>query len=392
MFSSPNRVIVVLGVLTLTLAWVLDFGVIQPNRIVAGTGYGLGDALGLAASVVFSAGMLVILWLAAVASRFRYVMLTTALMLLLLALPWGLAQFAERQLPGSSAYARTAMGAGFWCLLFLPTLMLGECVQRLGAGRGLALVLLALVILSWVLAVSSGEIDSLSLLKEYAIRPDQFRAALFDHLALALSAVTISLVLAFALALVMIRRPRWRRPVFGVVSFLQTIPSLALFGLLIAPLSALSNTFPFLQRWGIHGIGWAPALLALIAYSLLPMVRNTFVALTEVSPTLLEAGEGMGMNPRQLFFRVKLPLAMPVIVEGIRVTTIQAIGLTAVAALIGAGGFGKFIFQGLGQAAMDLVLLGAVPTLLLALLADAALSALSSALFSALSPAMRSAP
>ncbi|MDX1799347.1 MAG: ABC transporter permease [Marinobacter sp.] len=383
MFSSPNRVLVVLGVFTLILAWVLDFGVIQPNRIVAGTGYGLGDALGLLASSLFSAGMVVVLWLASVARRYRYPALTALLVVLLLALPWGLALFAERHLPGSSAYARTAMGAGFWCLLFLPTLMLGECLQRLGAGRGVALLLLALVILSWALAITSGDIDSLSLLKEYAARPDQFRAALWDHLALALSAVAISLVLAFALALLMIRRERCRRPVFGVVSFLQTIPSLALFGLLIAPLSALSDTFPVLKQLGVQGIGWAPALLALIAYSLLPMVRNSYVALTGVSPALLEAGEGMGMNPRQLFFRVKLPLAMPVIIEGVRVTTIQAIGLTAVAALIGAGGFGKFIFQGLGQAAMELVVLGALPTVLLALLADAVLSALSAAMRSA---------
>ncbi len=383
MFSSPNRVIVVLGALTLTLAWVLDFGVIQPNRIVAGTGYGLGEALGLVASVTFSVGMVMILGLGAVASRFRYSLLTAGLLLLLLVLPWGLALFAERQLPGSSTYARTAMGAGFWCLLFLPALMLGECLQRLRAGRGLALILLALVLTSWTLAVTSGDIDSLSILKEYAARPDQFRAALSDHLALALSAVAISLVLAFVLALMMVRRVSWRRPVFGVVSFLQTVPSLALFGLLIAPLSALSATFPLLQQLGIQGIGWAPALLALIAYSLLPMVRNTFVALTDVPPTLLEAGEGMGMNARQLFFRVKLPLAMPVILEGIRVTIIQAIGLTAVAALIGAGGFGTFIFQGLGQAAMDLVLLGALPTVLLALVADAVLSALASTMRSA---------
>lgn len=380
MRSVPNRVIAVLGLLTLVLLWGLDFGVIQPNRIVAGTGYGITDAVGLAASIVLTVILLLVLMQAIRASRFRYELLCAVMMLLLTALPWGLAMFAERQLPGSSAYARIAPGAGFWSLLFLLTLMLAECVQRLGAGRRLWLISAALVVASWAVAITSGEIDSLSLLKEYATRPEQFREALADHLLLALSAVAISLVLAFALALVMIRRKSWRRPVFGVVSFLQTIPSLALFGLLIAPLSALSSAVPLLQQLGIRGIGWAPALLALIAYSLLPMVRNTFVALTDVPQALLEAGEGMGMNPRQLFFRVKLPLAMPVIIEGIRITTIQAIGLTAVAALIGAGGFGTFIFQGLGQAAMDLVLLGALPTVLLALTADAVLSALAKAM------------
>ena len=133
------------------------------------------------------------------------------------------------------------------------------------------------------------------------------------------------------------------------MSFLQTIPSLAVFGLLIAPLSALSSALPFLQDLGIRGIGWAPALLALIAYSLLPMVRNTFVAITEVPESLADAARGMGMNEHQVFYQLKLPLALPVMIEGVRITTIQAIGLTAVAALIGAGGFGGFIFQGLGR-------------------------------------------
>jgi osmoprotectant transport system permease protein len=178
----------------------------------------------------------------------------------------------------------------------------------------------------------------------------------------------------------MIRSPGWQRPILGAVSFLQTIPSLAVFGLLIAPLGALASAFPVLQALGVRGIGWAPALLALVAYSLLPMVRNTFVALTDIPEHLTDAARGMGMTERQVFFQLKLPLAMPVIIEGLRITTIQAIGLTAVAALIGAGGFGDFIFQGLGQAAMDLVLLGALPTIALALLADALLTMLAASL------------
>ena len=110
------------------------------------------------------------------------------------------------------------------------------------------------------------------------------------------------------------------------------------------------------------------------------MVRNTFVALTEVPESLADAARGMGMNEHQVFYQLKLPLALPVMIEGVRITTIQAIGLTAVAALIGAGGFGGFIFQGLGQAAMDLVLLGALPTIALALLADALLTMLAASL------------
>ncbi|WP_190294935.1 ABC transporter permease [Marinobacter sp. R17] len=378
--EPPNRVITVLGLLALVLVWVLDLGTVQPNRIVPGTGYGLFAAAGWLGAVTVSAGLCVLMALAVLPLRRRYTLLGILLTLALAALPDLLVIFTSAHLPKDSPYARTAVGAGFWSLLFLLVLMLIEVVGRLRIGRRGQLGILVVILAGWALLIRQGGLDSLSLMREFSNRPDQFLQALWAHLALALGAVAISFVLAFALVLKMMRSEAWRRPVFGVVSFLQTIPSLALFGLLIAPLSALTAAFPLLQSLGIRGIGWAPALLALIAYSLLPMVRNTFVALTEVPEAVIDAGRGMGMTERQLFLQARLPLAIPVIIEGVRITSIQAMGLTAVAALIGAGGFGTFIFQGLGQAAMDLVMLGALPTIGLALAADVVLSTLANAL------------
>lgn len=376
----PNRVIPVLAGLALVLVWLLDFGTIQPNRIVPGTGHSLWSAVG-----GFNAGLVtLVLGVAFLLSVLpvlrRYLPILGLVGLSLAAMPLLLEVFAARHLPDGSPYARSSIGAGFWCLLFLLALMLIEILGRLKAGRGLQLLLLVGICGSWLALLSGEGLESLSLVREFNARPDQFAQALWMHLALAFGAVTFSAGLAFALALKMIRSPAWQRPILGAVSFLQTIPSLAVFGLLIAPLSALAAAFPFLQELGIRGIGWAPALLALIAYSLLPMVRNTYVALTDVPEDLADAARGMGMTERQVFFQLKLPLALPVIIEGVRITTIQAIGLTAVAALIGAGGFGGFIFQGLGQAAMDLVLLGALPTIALALLADALLTMLAASL------------
>ena len=376
----PNRVIPVLGALALILVWLLDLGSIQPNRIVPGTGHDLVSALGWVGAGLVTLGLVLAIVLSVLPLPGRYRGLLVLTCGALAALPVLLEVFAARHLPDASPYARTSVGAGFWSLLFLLSLMLIETLGRLRIGRWLQLLLLVFVSGSWLLLLSAEGLESLSLVREFNAQSDRFGQALQMHLALALGAVAVSAVLAFLLALKMIRSPGWQGPILGAVSFLQTIPSLALFGLLIAPLSALSAAFPFLQTLGIRGIGWAPALLALIAYSLLPMVRNTFVALTEVPEYLAEAARGMGMNERQVFFRLKLPLAMPVIIEGIRITCIQAIGLTAVAALIGAGGFGTFIFQGLGQAAMDLVLLGALPTIALALLADALLTMLASTL------------
>ncbi|WP_407657809.1 ABC transporter permease [Marinobacter bohaiensis] len=378
--KRPSRVLPVLGLMALILVWSLDLGSIQPNRIVPGTGYGLFSAVGLSGAAVVTLFLLAVVALAILSVRRRSLMLSLGLVLALAALPLLLIRFTGLHLPADAPYARSAIGAGFWALLFLLVLMLIEVLGRRGSGRWSQLAVLGLILGAWGWLFSRPALSSLSLVREFDNRPDQFVQALWAHLGLALGAVAISFVLAFALALKMMRNERWRRPVMSLASFLQTIPSLALFGLLIAPLSALSSALPWLQELGVRGIGWAPALLALIAYSLLPMVRNTYVALTEVPGSVLEAGQGMGMNPRQLFLQVRLPLALPVIVEGVRITTIQAMGLTAVAALVGAGGFGTFIFQGLGQAAMDLVLLGALPTIALALAADAMLSALAAAL------------
>ncbi|WP_417546012.1 ABC transporter permease [Marinobacter sp.] len=371
-----NRVVLALALAALGCVWLLNLGVVQPNRIVTGTGYGLYAATGWLGAGVVSSLLLVVVVLATRPIHKRFWVLAALLTAALMALPLLLEVFALRKLPTDSAYARIGIGAGFWCLAFFLALMLLETLGQLKASRRFQLSTVLLIVAGWWLCASREGLSSLSLIREYTNRADQFSQALTVHLSLSLGAVAISAVLAFALALAMVKRERMRRPLLGLVSFMQTIPSLALFGLLIAPLGALSAAFPFLQTLGIRGIGWAPALLALIAYSLLPMVRNTYVALMEVPESVVDAGRGMGMSERQIFMQVKLPLALPVIVEGVRITTIQAIGLTAVAALIGAGGFGTFIFQGLGQAAMDLVLLGALPTVVLALAADALLSAL----------------
>jgi osmoprotectant transport system permease protein len=161
---------------------------------------------------------------------------------------------------------------------------------------------------------------------------------------------------------------------------LQTIPSIALFGLLIVPLSALAAAVPWLGAFGIAGVGVAPAIIALVLYALLPAVRNTVAGLRSVDSSAIDAGRGMGMRSSQILWQVELPLSLPILLAGLRIVTVQAIGLAVVAALIGAGGLGTFVFEGLGQYAVDLVLLGALPAILLALAADFVLQILTAML------------
>ena len=159
------------------------------------------------------------------------------------------------------------------------------------------------------------------------------------------------------------RRPRWQRPVLGAVSAVQTVPSLALFGFLI-PVPVLG------------GIGVRSALVALTLYALLPVVRNTVAGIAGVDTAVREAGRGLGMTDRQLLWRVELPLAASVILAGVRVATVTGVGLATIAAAIGAGGLGVFIFRGVAMMDDRTILAGALPAAALALAADALLGAL----------------
>ena len=166
-----------------------------------------------------------------------------------------------------------------------------------------------------------------------------------------------------------------RGPLFATLNIIQTVPSIALFGLLMAPLGLLAASVPLLTQWGIKGVGLAPAVIALTLYSLLPIVRSTAAGLGQVAQPVIEAALGMGLTARQIFWKVELPLALPIFLAGLRVAAVQVIGLAMVAALIGAGGFGAIMFQGLLSGALDLVLLGVVPVVAMALVVDALLKA-----------------
>ena len=182
-------------------------------------------------------------------------------------------------------------------------------------------------------------------------------AATREHLILVLISMIIAVAIGVPLGLALVMHPRLRAGALAVASIFQTIPSLALFGFLI-PL-------PFLG-----GIGTRTAIVALVLYALLPILRNTYVGLTGVDPAILEAAEAMGMTDDQILFRVRLPLATSFILAGIRTATVITIGVATIAAAIGAGGLGTFIFRGVAMVSDAVILAGAIPAALLALLAD----------------------
>lgn len=271
----------------------------------------------------------------------------------------------------ASPAARTSFGAGFWVMGAASLLAMADSARRLGLGAFARVAVGAAVAGLAGLELAAGWLDHLSILKEYANRSDVFADAVLRHGALVLAALLPTLVIGVPLGVLAQRSARVGRLVFPVLNLVQTIPSIALFGLLMAPLAALAAALP---GYGISGVGPVPAVIALTVYSLLPITRNTAVGLDGVPDGVRQAARGMGMTPRQIFLRVELPLALPVFLSGLRVTLVQAVGLAAVAALIGAGGLGSIMFQGLFANALDLVLLGAVPVILFAVAADALLT------------------
>jgi osmoprotectant transport system permease protein len=188
-----------------------------------------------------------------------------------------------------------------------------------------------------------------------------------QHVGLVAISSGLAIVIGVPAGVVLTRRPGWRPAILGFANVVQTIPSLALFGFLI-PL-------PF-----IGGIGARTAIVALVLYGLLPIIRNTYTGIAGVDPAVREAARGMGMTDAQLLWIVELRLAAPMIIAGIRIAVVLGVGIGTIAAAIGGGGLGEFIFRGVAMVNSAVILAGAVPAALLALLADGGLHVVERAL------------
>ncbi|PZR85510.1 MAG: ABC transporter permease [Hyphomicrobiales bacterium] len=282
----------------------------------------------------------------------------------------GAGHFAAFLMQTAPPAARVSLGPAFWILAITAILAIADAVQRGNFGFFARLFIGAAFCAGFFLMAGTGSFDHLSLAREFSNNRGIFATELLHHLGLVGAAVFIALMIGMPLTVLVLRKKAMTGFVFAGLGILQTIPSIALFGVLIAPMTKLSEELPFLRAIGINGTGPAPAVVALTLYSLLPLVRGFYTGFSEVAFEVKDAATAIGFGARQMFIEVELPLALPALLSGMRVVTIQAIGLASVAALIGAGGLGTFIFQGIGQYALDLVLVGAIPVILLALLTN----------------------
>ncbi|MFK0332235.1 ABC transporter permease [Rhizobium sp. NPDC090275] len=359
-----DRLGVVLVVAGVAAAALLPFIYVKANRIASGKPMLLMQLLDQPSVIILT----LLLVSSACAVLFlenayaRLAISTLCLAALLAAIGFVATSFT----PEGSTAARMTPGGGFWVLLAVTSLIISDALVKVRLKPWMRVAALAAYACLLGVFLWSGLLNSLSIMREFANRGDQFWAEAWTHVELAFGSLAISVAIGLPLGIVCFWVPKLRAALLQGLSLIQTIPSLALFGLLMLPLGYLAAHVPLAAALGISGIGAAPALIALVLYSLLPIVANTVVGLEGVDPAVRDAAAGMGLTRRQILTGIDLPLALPVILTGIRIVLVQAIGLVTVAALIGGGGFGVFIFQGLGQTAMDLVLLGAVPTVIFA--------------------------
>lgn len=365
-----NRVLLTLFVLLLLAAFGLPFLSYAPNRLLSGKSISLisllhGPALWLLLPLL---ALAVLSLLTPTRNRAR---LTACVAAVLLAMIFWLSGYTAQQLTlQGSPLARTSWSSGCALMAALSGLIAADAMTRITPSHLWRILGNALVMLPAALLLFTHQLDQLSLMKEYYNRQEVFDAALLQHLTILLATLVPALLIGVPLGALCFRSTRWQGPIFSTLNIIQTVPSIALFGLLIAPLAGLAAALPWLANLGISGIGMAPAIVALVLYALLPLVRSVVAGLQSVPASVIESASGMGMTRGQIFFGVQLPLALPLFLTGVRILAVQTVGMAVVAALIGAGGFGAIVFQGLLSSALDLVLLGVIPVIAMAVIVD----------------------
>ena len=379
-----NPVLALYLLLALGAAYGLPFVRVAPNRLLSGEPVFLSDALlhlNGQLIVPLLLALFILLSVAVLQPRKRITQVLVFLaMAAALACLWLLAGHiannANNAIETQNSFARTALGAGFWALGALAWLIGIDAAARLQLATLPRLLLQIALLLPLFLSLNQGL--NLSIAQEYANHSDVFGPAILRHLQIVMLAVAPALVIGLLLAWRMSKNRELRQAIFPVLNVLQTIPSIALFGLLMAPLAWIALQWPALSRAGIGGVGIAPAVLALLMYALLPIARSALAGLEQVPAEAVNAARAMGMSSRQILWEVELPLALPALLIGLRTAVVQTTGLAAVCALVGAGGLGQIMFDGLFSAANELVILGVIPIVLLAMLADTAFKLLDS--------------
>lgn len=342
---------------------------VAANRLAIGVPAHGAEAIGMTVHLVAGAGATGLLLLIGGrrATAATALVLLGAVLLLFLA---GLGDGAKDLLAGGPRAMRAGLASGAWIAILVLGIGIAWGIRDCGIsglGIGVAIALCA----AMFFAGRAGFFDHLSLAIEFQARRSLVVEALIQHLVLAGGALALAIVLAVVASL-------WRRGqdlVEIAVSGIQVVPAVALFGALVALTSALLKAVPALREAGFSALGPGPALIGIAAYLLLPLWRGLAAGLGGTDAAVLDAADAIGLSRTQILVRVRLPLGAPVLIGALRVATVQSLGLATLGALVGAGGLGRIVFDGMAQFAPDLILLGALPIVGMSLVAETTLGA-----------------
>lgn len=375
------RTVGVAGALLGLAAALVPLGLMfRPNRIMDADPVSLVSGLGTAGWA------LALVWLAAAAlcvsplperlRGFAVTLLGGAAPVLVV---WGSGAAASAYAAEAGDIARTSLGAMVWVSLFAAYIVIFAATAWIepGAVRGL---LTYAPVLAIVALIASGALDQMAIAREYANNAETFAREFRLHLTYVGASVGVGLLVGMAFGLIAARRPSAEPVVFGSLNVLQVLPTLAFIGLMNPVLTSLSERIPVLASWGVRGVGWAPVVIVLSAYAMYPIARNTYTAITSLDPAVLDAARGVGMSRLRRLAEIELPLAAPIIIAGVRIALVQTTAGAIIAGLVGGGGLGTFVFLGASETATDLILLGVLPIVALALFFDRAVLAVERAL------------
>lgn len=268
-----------------------------------------------------------------------------------------------------SASSRLSMSVGCYAYLICTFLIGSKCAEyTLGHIKKLIISLVA-PLLTFIF-ILRGELDGISVMVEYFNREAQFKAELINHLNMSFSVVLTSIVIGVPLGRYVYKHKKGGKFLMSLLGTFESVPALALISIMMFPLAFLSNNISILKKWGISGIGAAPVFLALLVYALFQIVNTVYGALNMLDKNYIEAARGMGMTSRQIFTKVELPLILPIIISGIRVSLVSTILGVIIGAYVGFGGLGMFIVQGTAGFAIDIVLLVTIPIMLMIFVFD----------------------
>ncbi|MDO9065925.1 MAG: ABC transporter permease, partial [Chloroflexota bacterium] len=288
--GAPDSVAItgsVVGLLSLLFGWLT----LKPNRLVAGTSLKLWDSYGWGFTAILICLWLLCLILSLSGKKHWHVVALGIISNSIVILSFVLAGIiASRLLEGEASFARVSLGAGVWLSSIGAYILIFSCRQGLEESPFWQNLVSWLGMAAVGILLGTGWLNDLSVIKEFSEQEARFAQELLNHVVIFTTSVIVGTLIGIPLGIWATRSRHAEKPVFFIASILQTMPSLALFGLLIAPLSALSFAFPVLREYGLSGIGAAPAIIALILYSLLPIVRNTYVGLNQLDPAVINAG------------------------------------------------------------------------------------------------------